>query len=544
MARMLFSGWRFMRPGTQPLELPAGYAVGAVNCDLRQKAIGPLPGLGAGTVMAQSGDLRSFYEIDTGKWLAWETVNDVVELAVAYSDGRIAYTGDGFPKQTDITLATSGEPGTYPTQIRRLGVKPPTTPPTVEVINPIGAGTVLREVSYVYTMVTAWGEESAPSAPTAEFTVYEGESLNLTDFDWDTLADNDYEKIRIYRLEVGETGADYLFLAEILISVTDYEDDCLEDAGPDVLETEDWDCPPDDLAGLFSFGSQVLCGFSGKKLLFSVPGVAYAMPEDWSLMAQEDIVGAGYIDKTVVFVSAARQYRATGADPQYMEQDSLDYSRGCVSKQSLVSSEEGVFYAAADCLVLAAASGNKDTMGVYTARQWAALDPATLHGFYVDGLYYGFFSGTATGIVVDPANMDVQEISFGSAVFYAGRYNKQSRKLQVLLESAGVYSVHEWEADADTPLENSYTTAPQLHPADTSCSCGKVIADFSGAGATMELAVLVDGVTMTTKTITTGAQFWLPIGCVGSQWQIAMSGSTVKVDAVLLAGNPEELRNG
>jgi hypothetical protein len=548
MARLVFTGFRLTRPGTDPLELPAGFAVTAVNCDLRKKSLAPLPGLGVGSVLLQPGDLRSFYEITAGHWLAWTSPVEVVELPVPA--GRIAYTGDGFPKQTNPSLATSGDPATYPTQIRRFGVKRPTAPATVEINNPVGSGTVLREVSYVYTMVVVWGdpadldeEESGPSDPTAVFSVYEGETVNLTGFAWDAGADNDYTMIRLYRLEAGNTDAEYEFLAEIPITQAEYTDNCLDDAGPDLIESTDWDCPPDDLAGLFLFGNNVLCGFAGKDLFFSPAGVYFAMPRNWAKRAQENIVAAGYFDKTVVFVTAARQYRATGTDPQYMDQDSNEYSHGCVSRSSLASYEGGVFYAARDFLVLAHAAGNTEvTVGMYTKEQWQALGPQNMHGFFVDGLYCGFFIGTAAGIVVDPVNLDVQQISFGSAVFRGGRYHRGTRTLQLLLEEGGEFAVYDWQAAPAAPLTNQYTSGPQLQPANASCSCGKVLGDFSG-GATVTLSVLVDGGVKATRAIAAAGQFRLPMGCSGSQWQVALSG-TARIDAVLLAGSPGELRHG
>lgn len=545
MARLLFANWRLMRPGIDPLELPAGFAVAAVNCDLRQKTLAPLAGLGSGQQLPQPGALRSFYNL-AGNWLAWTSSVEVVELPVPAT--RIAYSGDGYPKLTTPELATSGgEPATYPAEVRRYGVKRPTAPLIVTVNNPVGSGTVLREVSYVYTLVVVWGEddeeESKPSDPTVEFTVYEGESLTLDSFVWDPLAGNDISLIRIYRLEVGSTDAEYQFLAEIPVSQPEYLDDCLEDAGPDLLESEEWDCPPDDLAGLFLFGNNVMCGFSGRNLYFSPPDVYYAMPKAWSLQAQEDIVAAGWFGRTVVFVTAARQYRATGTDPQYMDQETDGYSRGCVSRASLVSCETGVFYAAADCLVLATAAGNQEpSLSIYTAEQWQALGPENLHGFFIDGIYYGFFAGTSDGIAVDPENLDVQEISLGGALFWAGRYDRESRTLQLLLEDGGAFAVHAWRADQDTPLACQYTSAPQLYPADTACSCGKVLGDFSAGQVGLE--VLVDGEVVDTLSVSDASQFRLQPGCVGSQWQIRRTGGAGRLDAVMLAGHPAELRHG
>ncbi|HEU4854279.1 MAG TPA: hypothetical protein VFS89_03215 [Nitrosospira sp.] len=111
------------------------------------------------------GEIISMFRMEkdgTEKWLAWDRDVDVARSPIAGNeDRRFYYTGDGEPRVSNFDLATAGI-GPYPAGSYVLGVSPPLTKPTVTPSGGVGA-TVTR--SYVYTFVTQWGEESAPSAP-------------------------------------------------------------------------------------------------------------------------------------------------------------------------------------------------------------------------------------------------------------------------------------------------------------------------------------------------------------------------------------------
>lgn len=120
---------------------------------------------------ARSTSVSSIYRMflgDSELWLSWEEDVDVAESPVFVENNfRILFSSDEFePRQTDFTLAGTSSP--YPTTFYTLGVPAPITAPTVSGVTG-GSGTNTTRV-YVYTFVTAWGEESAPSPASAEFT--------------------------------------------------------------------------------------------------------------------------------------------------------------------------------------------------------------------------------------------------------------------------------------------------------------------------------------------------------------------------------------
>ena len=123
-------------------------------------------------VATRSGTIKSIYRMYDSSgddyWLNWTSDVDVVRGPVAGDTSfRIYYTSDEFePRTTNLALATTAAP--YPTACYVLGVTPPTTAPAVSSTGGVSGTTETR--AYVYTFVTAWGEESAPSPASSAVT--------------------------------------------------------------------------------------------------------------------------------------------------------------------------------------------------------------------------------------------------------------------------------------------------------------------------------------------------------------------------------------
>jgi hypothetical protein len=135
----------------------------ATNCILTSGDLRPRSGPLLVFAPVITNDIVSMFRMEKDgneKWLAWERDVDVARSPIAGNTSRrFYYTGDGEPRASDYDTATSGV-GPYPSGCFVLGVTPPITKPTVTPSGGIGAA-VTRE--YVYTFVTPWGEESAPS---------------------------------------------------------------------------------------------------------------------------------------------------------------------------------------------------------------------------------------------------------------------------------------------------------------------------------------------------------------------------------------------
>ena len=93
---------------------------------------------------------------------------------------RLYWTGQTFPRMASSTQITSGGSGAYPRSSFRLGIE---APPNLGVATPTGTddGTQIKySTSYVYTFVSAFGEEGPPSDPSTVVTKVDGQSIALS----------------------------------------------------------------------------------------------------------------------------------------------------------------------------------------------------------------------------------------------------------------------------------------------------------------------------------------------------------------------------
>ena len=110
-------------------------------------------------IPAKTGTIKTIYLLDD-KWLHWTQDVDVVSAPSETEDaGRTYYSGHHNPKSTNYDLATAGG-SEYPEAFYRMGLPSPDNAPTV---TPSGGSATADTRAYLYTFISAWGEESPPS---------------------------------------------------------------------------------------------------------------------------------------------------------------------------------------------------------------------------------------------------------------------------------------------------------------------------------------------------------------------------------------------
>ena len=111
---------------------------------------------------------------------------------------RLYWTGQTFPRMASSTQITSGGSGAYPRSSFRLGIE---APPNLGVATPTGPddGTQIKySTSYVYTFVSAFGEEGPPSAASTVLTKVDGQSIALSNLSFaNTKSDVNYGGTKI-----------------------------------------------------------------------------------------------------------------------------------------------------------------------------------------------------------------------------------------------------------------------------------------------------------------------------------------------------------
>jgi len=516
--------------------LPNEFAQTATNCDLRSGNLQAISDLENSSNLGTGTDYRSIYKLGS-VWATWTGDIDVVRSLIYQTDNKILYTGDSYPKQTNSTLWADSE------DFLRLGIVPPSTALTITLID-VGSGTtdIQATVSYVYTYVSGDGEESAPNTATAAVDIPNNKYVRLTGFTAPAGANkNNITHFNIYRLASGTLGAEYQFLEQVAYTTSTHNDydagtGLLDEVSTDVLATEDWIQPDSSLSGLTQFANGMVAGFVDNEVYFCEPFIPYAYPSDYMLSFDSDVVAIAAYNESLIVITETKPYIVSGLDPQTMSVTELPYDQGCVSKNGAVETPEGVVYPSPDGLILVnATSAVNLTEKIFTKKQWAALTPANLIGFYYDNEYYGFFSGTATGFIL--RNDSIVDLNLGSSLVYGGYIDPTNDKLYLLTKRDTTYYIDAFE-DSSSSLTYTYKSKKFYVPYPINYACGKIFGTFGS----VTFKFYSDGVLKSTQTITTNSMFRLPSGFLTSEYVEFQLESTATVDAVIIATSTKDLQ--
>ena len=135
-------------PKISPELLPETVAQAASDVKTYSGDLLPYNDLTLQTVLTKSGTVLSVYPMDNGiggkVWLNWTSDVDVAVAPIDNTnlDQRIYYTGDGEPRVTNFTKATSG--ADYPAAYFTLGLPLPLTAPTAVATSPFSMASVSR----------------------------------------------------------------------------------------------------------------------------------------------------------------------------------------------------------------------------------------------------------------------------------------------------------------------------------------------------------------------------------------------------------------
>lgn len=532
-----FSG---VRPLVTPRQLPESAAQIAVNCDLTRGDLRPYPQSSLFKTLPGSGAVSSIYRYGMDNatpddyWFAFATDTDVCRGAIADDVTERTFWTDGqYPKVTDSVRALAGAP--YPTSHLRLGIPAPLTAPTVS-LTPMASpptGRVAVDTVYIYTYVNSYGEESAPSPPSATRSILPGDTANLSAMDVAPAGPYDVVTKRIYRLTVGTTSADYLYVDEIPVATTVYNDTKSADDLVEPCPSIDWDAPDAALKGLISLPNGTYAAFKGRDWYVSEPWRPFAWPKKYSMTMDYPIVAHGAFGQSVVVLTTGNPYLITGSEPMAMGMEKLEIREACVSKRSVVQTGDGIIYASPNGLVFIGQSGTKIlTEGMFDQALWSLYNPTTLHGYWSHNSYIGFYKdlqGVGHGFVLTPT-------SFVDIDFYADAGFVDIKRDMLFLAIGR--NLHLWTGSAN-PMTYQWRSKVLEAASPTNLSCAQVLA----AGYPVTMKVYADGVLKHTQTVTNSYPFRLPSGFRARDWEFSLEGTSI-VYSVALGTSVEELANG
>jgi len=409
-----FSG---IAPGVSPRLLADQFGQTAENVDLESGRLVATK-VDADEFTLANSARRSIYKYNYGStssvWLQWAEEVDVVPGPIpADILDRLYFTGDDYPRVGIAAGMVSGS--SYPNASYRLGVPAPSGAPTTSKSGTADTTATPNDVSYVYTLVTALGEEGPPSAPSTVIELTDTESVDVTlatsqqpsgNYNFGSAA-----KKRIYRSNTGSTNTTFQFVGEVAYTATSFTDTVDAAALGEVLPSDTWIGPPNDdsslypdgpLQGLIPLAQGVMAGFTGKRFCLSEPFLPHAWPISYRITTEEDIVAIASTANGVAALTDGQPYFVTGTDPSAMTTIRIDLAQACVNVHSVVDMGDYVLYAGPDGLcAVQSASGQVVTNGLISVDQWNSdFNPTTIRAFKHEGTYVAFHA--SGGWVYDP----------------------------------------------------------------------------------------------------------------------------------------------
>ena len=463
MAYIKMSRFSGVAPRVSPRLLNDTYAQVAEDVDVRSGRLEPLKTDSTVTSLVNS-IRKSIYLYEGQHWLEWneDYVKAVPGPVPGDTNARLYWTGEGttqptsFPRMGVLSgILAVGVDG-YPEASYRLGVPAPEAAPAVVLSGTADETQIPDDVAYIYTLVTAFGEEGPPSLASTVLEKTDPESVTITMSNVDVPTGN-YNfgagaLKRIYRSNVGSNTSEYQFLAEVAITTEVYVDNVSSSQLGEVIPSLSWIGPPNDdvalypdgpMQGLTALANGIFAGFTGKRLCLSEPYLPHAWPIDYRITLEESIVAIGGTSNGVLCLTDGKPYFVTGTDPSSMVAVQLDFAQACINKHSVVDMGEYLMYASPDGLCIAASSGSQVvTLPLITPEQWVdstgAFRPDKIKAFRHEGAYVAFWEdgGSFGGWVFDPTSEDATLTTLDiSAAVQGGFTNPKDGELYLVVGS-------------------------------------------------------------------------------------------------------------
>lgn len=371
--------------------LPDSMAATAWNCDV---SAGTLAGLPKPELVkdltAVSGTVLRAYRLpapvitDPDAWLPLPSPYSSVVRSPLTNDAlhRVYWTSPGegglwsdyariIADDDPFTLGTIQPDGSFQPTVTASGGTPSTSVPYVS-------------RSYLVTFINSFGEESAPSLPSA---VIDGAS----DGTWTVFMPNllpgqpagkNYDlptHMRLYRTITGQsTGAAFYEVIEFDMAVSPPSALGWVDATLDgdivnnqQLESTAWGNPPDGLDGLTLMAGGFMVGFTDNTLHFSEPNRPHAWPASYDLSVGFPIIGLAVWQQSLMVLTSGFPSQGSGTSPLGFSLSTIQVSEPCVSRGSIVVDLLGVYYASQNGLVQLNYYGiNNQTQPIISRKQW------------------------------------------------------------------------------------------------------------------------------------------------------------------------------
>lgn len=544
MAGVRINSFGGIAPRINARNLPPDVAQSAANVVLESgtidslrtdQAVGATAGIGIST--------RTIFRLTDTKWAAFDEDVDVARSPIAEDEwDRIYWTDSSHPKMAPLATAISGA-GPYPAGEYRLGIPRPGANVTTVVSGTANDGAVANERSYVFTYISAYGEEGPPSvAVLADIHLAaEGQTTTVT-FPANPAGNYNLTSKRLYRTDANGT---FRFVADVPIAQGSYADTIAEANLGESVPSSDWDAPPDDVTAdhpdgpargltMLADGSAVV--FTGRTLCFSEANLPHAFPERFQHVTDNVIVGVVETRQGLVVVTEGKPYIAYGTTPDSRDLEQIDDPRGCVSKRSLVDMGEYAIYATSEGLLLAGAAepAQNITEAIISPEDWRdTYEPGSIHAYFWEGKYVAFYddgAGNSGGFIVDPRG---GKNAFVPLDFYAqcGYLDRKEGALYLVVAGNLVRFARGASRRSASWKSKIFRVPRPICPA---------VAKVAASAYPLTLKMWANGALKHTQSVANADFFTLPGGYKAHEFECELSGIQGRVDEVVFSESATE----
>lgn len=358
-------------------------------------------------------ELYDLYGATDEFWLSFDSRDVDVVRSPIINDlyDRYYWAGDGRPMYNTRNRIVAGSDPFY------LGVPRPDNAPTV---TPPAGSNVTR--AYVYTFVSAYGEESQPSEPTLATGTSGSWTISALDTTVNQSAFRNVTRKRIYRTVPGNNSSLFFFVTEINLAESSHIDLQADDdvAANNTLESTDWGEPVTDMEGFVVMPNGYLVGWAGRRLLFSEPYRPHAWPASYELSTEYEIVGLAVWGSTLVIGTKSQPYIGQGTTPSAFVMQKMDAVEPCLSRRGMVATVAGAYYPSINGLALLNTNGVQIiTKDILTKEEWAEYSPSNIFAAQL-GMQYIAFNSTSVGFIFNPTEPKTKLVELDAFVDIVG----------------------------------------------------------------------------------------------------------------------------
>ena len=326
-----------------------------------------------------------------------------------------------------------------------------------------------------------------------------------------------------------------------------------------ILDTDDYEQPPEDLQGLTVIQNNILAGFVGNTIYFSEPGVFHAWPTAYARSLEANIVGLSAISGFLLVATDSYPYQITGSDPATLNVARIDALYPCLNSRSMVNMGYGIVYSTHDGLAVYSPNSGPQiiTKLLHSSDTWnTSIDPSTLVATFFGDEY---FASHSTGAITFTRDDKIGGFFVDhDYIFTAAWYDSVTNRLYYVSGTNG--DIFEWD-DLTQPFVTQQWKSKTIVTKDfINLGAARVIADYTtfttvwdetdtnweaatavwNEGDELTFRLYVNKNLIFTRTVTDTDVFRLPTGYKSDTFEVEVL-SNLRVRAIHLGGTPRSL---